>query len=89
MSSRRFATIRRAAQVYGVTHHTIRNYIKKRHFPVYRMREGACVDLDEVAEYLRTAPAARAKPGYGSFGPNAKVVDLSNVVEDFAVEDVQ
>lgn len=86
--SHRYATIRRAAEEFGVTHHTIRNYIKRAYFPVYRLPgvKDACVDINEVRVALDRLPAARARLGYGSFGPNAKVVDLSNVVFDVQVE---
>jgi hypothetical protein len=84
---RRYATIARAAQEHGVTHHTIRNWIGKGHFPVYRLpgQSAACVDLDEVAAALAKLPAAKARPGFGSFGPDAKVRDLSNIAEQFEV----
>jgi hypothetical protein len=86
--SRRFATLYRAAQEFGVSHYTIRNYIIKGYFPVYRLPgvKGACVDINEVREALVNLPAAKARPGYGSFGPDAVVRDLSNVVADFEVE---
>jgi hypothetical protein len=87
MPDRRYATIARAATEHGVTHHTVRNWISKGYFPVYRLpgQVGACVDLDEVAAALARLPAAKARPGFGSFGPDAIVRDLSNVAEQYEV----
>ncbi|HEU5025244.1 MAG TPA: hypothetical protein VFV01_10030 [Spirillospora sp.] len=81
--ARRFATLHRAAKESGKSYATIRNWIKAGHIPVYNLPgvKAACVDLDEVAAYM----AAQDRRGYGSFGPDAIVRDLSKVAEEFDV----
>lgn len=68
--SRRLATIYRTADIYGVSHHTIRRHIKLGRFPVYRVpgQRAAVVDLDEVAAYMATRSA---------YGPAADVRTLT------------
>ncbi|SNS11390.1 hypothetical protein SAMN05443665_100152 [Actinomadura meyerae] len=82
--ARRFATLHRAAQESGKSYATIRNWIKAGSVPVYRLPgvKAACVDLNEVAAYI----ASKDRAGYASFGPDAVVRDLSNVADEFEVE---
>lgn len=81
LPARRFATIRRAAEDNGVSYETGVNYIKRGKLPAYKLpgKRGHYVDLDEAAQVL----GKRQK--YGTFGPDAVVRDLSNVVADFEV----
>lgn len=79
--SRRFATIQYAADQNGCDYGTVRNYIRRGDITAFRLpdKRGHYVDLDEAREVLSK------RQRYGSFGPNAKVHDLSNVVSDFEV----
>lgn len=79
----RFATIERAAKEQGVSHFTIRDRIKKRRITGYRLpgQKGVCVDLDQVAAEFDAHPAR----GYGEFGPDADIKDLTKVAAEFEV----
>lgn len=79
--SRRFATIQYAADDNGCDYGTVRNYIRRGDLTAFRLpgKRGHYVDLNEATEVI----AKRQQ--YGSFGPDAKVIDLSNVVGDFEV----
>jgi transposase len=81
LPTRRFATIRRAAEASGVSYETGVNYIKRGELTAYKLpgKRGHYVDLDEAEKVF----TKRQK--YGTFGPDAKVRDLSNVVADFEV----
>jgi hypothetical protein len=75
---RRLTSLYKAAQYVGVTERTIRNYVGKGLFCAYRVPKvrGILVDLDEVDAAMRRLPARVARPGYGSFGPKATIIDL-------------
>ncbi|MCW2929640.1 MAG: hypothetical protein JWM19_602 [Actinomycetia bacterium] len=81
----RFATIERAGKEHGVSYYTIHDRIKSGKIPVYKLpgQAARCVDLDEVAAYFALHPPKVRD--YGSFGPDARVRDLSNVVAQFEV----
>ncbi len=83
MSDRVFAPINRAADLCGVHHTTVRSRITKGDLAVFKLpgKDGHYVDLNEA----RALFSKRQR--YGSFGPDAKVHDLSNVVGDFTVVD--
>lgn len=73
-----FSKIEPAAESYGVTPRTFRNYIGKGLFPAYRVRgqRGLLVDLNEVEAAMRRLPARKAKAAFGSYGPNADIRTL-------------
>lgn len=79
--TRRFATIQHAANDNGCDYGTVRNYIRRGDLTAFRLpgKRGHFVDLDEAREVLSR------RQQYGTFGPDAKVRDLSNVVADFEV----
>lgn len=77
-----FATIKRAASECGVHHTTVRQRINKGDLPVFKLpgKSEHFVDLNEAKALFGK------RQQYGSFGPDAKVIDLSNVVDaDFTV----
>ena len=75
---RRLVTIAQCASYLGVTPRTVRNYVSQGFFPGYRIpgTRGIRLDLDEVNWKLKSIPATKARLGSGSFGPNAKIVEL-------------
>lgn len=75
---RRLATIQQTANHLRVSDRSIRNYISRGLFPAYRVPRvrGVLLDLDEVDQVMRRVPSKIARPGYGSFGPKAKIIDL-------------
>ena len=80
--SRRFASIPDAAVLCGVSYGSVRNRIRSRDLTAYRLpnRRGHFVDLDEA----RAVFSQRGR--YATFGPDAKLKDLSNVLgADFEV----
>lgn len=78
---RRFTTLQRAGDHAHVTARTIRNWISKGYLTGYRFGPRAIrVDLDEVDKMLRVMPTTKVRTGRTVYGPDAKIVDLSNVV---------
>lgn len=78
---RRFATIQKIAALNDCDPGTVYNYVKRGDLPVFKLpgKRAHYVDVDEAAQVL----SKRQK--YGTFGPDAVVRDLSNVVADFEV----
>ena len=76
-----FASIQRAADLIGCDYGTVRNKIVKGELAAYRLpgKRGHFVDINEAREVISK------RQQYGTFGPDAKVRDLSNVVADFEV----
>lgn len=76
--SRNWATIPQYARKRRQNERTIRNYIGKGYFPVYRTAKskGVLIDVDEADAALAKIPSARARNSYGEFGPNAKIIDV-------------
>lgn len=76
----RFETMQQCADRLGVTSRTVRNYIARGFFPAYRIPGARGVRLrpEEVDSALSVIPAARARTGVGSFGPNAKIVTIAS-----------
>ena len=81
LPTRRFATIQRTADLAGVSYGTVRNRIKDASLEAFKLpgRKGWFVDLDQAAKVLGH------RQQYASFGPDARLHDLSNVVADFSV----
>lgn len=81
LPTRRFATIQKVAALNECDPGTVYNKIKRGDLTAYRLpgKRGHFVDVDEAGKVL----SKRQK--YGTFGPDAKVRDLSNVVADFEV----
>jgi len=75
---RRLFDVETTAKFLGVTPRSVRNYISKGFFPAYRIpgTRGIRLDPDEVSRRLRLIPSKTARVGAGSFGPNAKIIDL-------------
>ena len=75
---RRLATIQQTANYLRVSDRSVRNYIGRGLFPAYRLPNlrGVLLDLDEVDRVMRRVSSKVARPGYGSFGPKAKIIDL-------------
>jgi excisionase family DNA binding protein len=75
---RRLVTIAQVADYLGYTPRTIRNHIAQGFYPAYRIprTRGVRLDLDEVLRAMKVMPTARARSGFGSFGPNATIIDL-------------
>ncbi|KAB2806922.1 hypothetical protein F9L07_28210 [Pimelobacter simplex] len=76
-----FQSIQSAADANGVTYPTVARRIKNGDLRVFKLpgKTGHFVEVSEARRVL----GQRKK--YGDFGPDAKVVDLSNVVGDFEV----
>lgn len=87
--SRNLATIPQYARRRGQNERTIRNYIGKGYFAVYRLGgfKGVLIDVDEADAALAKIPSAQVRRNYGHFGPNANVIDLSRRVEAVEPED--
>ncbi|MBD8870931.1 MerR family transcriptional regulator [Nocardioides donggukensis] len=83
LPTRRFATIPKVAELNQCDPGTVYNRVKKGDLPVFKLpgKRGHYVDVDEAAKVL----SKRQK--YATFGPDAVVKDLSNVVADFEVMD--
>lgn len=77
-TQKRLRTIPHIAKMAGTTERTIRNYISKGYFPVYKQQgvRGVLIDLDEFESAMSRLPARKARAGYGGYGPNARVVTL-------------
>lgn len=75
---RHLSTIKQVALHLGCSERSIRNYISRGLFPAYRIpgTRGVRVDLAEVDAAMRLIPATVARPGFGGFGPNARIYDL-------------
>jgi excisionase family DNA binding protein len=78
MSTGRLATIAEIAAMLSVTERSVRTYISKGFFPAYRIpgTRGVRLDPAEVKAKMKLVPTTVARPGAGSFGPNAKIIDL-------------
>jgi hypothetical protein len=72
---RRLGTFEQAAEENRVAERTVRNYLGQGHFKGYRMRgvRGLLLDLDEVAVAMRDI---RRKGGWGTYGPDAVIIDI-------------
>lgn len=80
--SRRLASFRHTAAACGVHPATVRNYVKRGELVAYRLpgKKGHFVDLDEAKALIGK------RQQHSTFGPDAVVRDLSNVVGgDFEV----
>jgi hypothetical protein len=83
-----YATLAKFAEVEGVSVYTAHRYVRQGLFPVYRLpgQKAVCVNLAEARRALAKAPRRKVRPGYGDFGPDDVVRDLSNVAgQDFEV----
>lgn len=83
-----YATLAKFAENEGFSVYTAHRYVRQGLFPVYRLpgQKAVCVNLAEARWALAKAPRRKVRPGYGDFGPDAVVRDLSNVVgQDFEV----
>ena len=78
---RRFANANKIAEINGCDVGTVYNRAKKGELTAFCLpgKRGHYFDVDEAAKVL----GKRQK--YGTFGPDAVIVDLSNVVADFEV----
>jgi hypothetical protein len=84
----KFAPLPWFATDQGVSLYTVHRYVRQGVFPVYRLpgQKGVCVNIEEARAALARAPRRKVRPGYGDFGPDAVVRDLSNVAgQDFEV----
>jgi hypothetical protein len=81
LPARRFATIQKIAALNECDPGTVYNKIKRGELTAYRLpgKRGHYVDVNEAAQVLGK------RQRYGTFGPDAKVRDLSKVVADFEV----
>lgn len=81
-------TVEAVAAQLGVHPRSVRNYISKGLFPAYRIpgTRGVRLKLSEVNAALRLIPATTARAGVGSFGPNAKIIDLPRRIEAYNPE---
>lgn len=72
-----------------VSVHKLYALAKQGELPIYRLPnvKSACVKIEEARALLASLSAqGRIRRGYGTFGPNAVVRDLSNVAgQDFEV----
>ncbi|MGR0320421.1 hypothetical protein [Agromyces sp. ZXT2-3] len=75
---RRFGTFEQLAKQEGTSERTVRNQAGKGYFPVYKRpgTRGYLVDLDEAAEALAKLPPTAVRRGFGTLGPEAKIVNL-------------
>lgn len=76
-----FESIAHAADTHGCDPGTVYNHIKRGNLTAFKLpgRRGHYVEISEAARVLGE------RQRYASFGPDAKVRDLSNVVADFKV----
>lgn len=76
------------ASVLGVHPRSVRNYISKGLFPAYRLpgTRGVRLKMSDVNAAMRLIPATTARAGVGSFGPNAKIIDLPRRIEAYNPE---
>lgn len=84
----RYATPARFAEREGFSVYTAHRYVRAGLIPVYKLPgvKGVCVNIAEARAALARAPRRKVRPGYGDFGPDAVVKDLSNVSgENFEV----
>ena len=81
LPARRFANANKIAELNECDPGTVYNKAKKGQIVAYRLpgKRGHYFDVDEAAKVLGK------RQRYGTFGPDAKVIDLSNVVADFEV----
>lgn len=85
-----FAKLEPFAVKEEVSRDKLYSLIKKGELPVYRLPnvKGVCVKVTEArAIVARLAAQGKIRRGYGSFGPDAVVRDLSNVAgQSFEVD---
>lgn len=76
------ATLARWAELEGFSVYTAHRYVRQGLVTVYRLPgiKAVCVNLAEARAALAKAPRRKVRPGYGDFGPDAVVKDLSNIV---------
>lgn len=76
---RRLVPLRRAADHFGVSDQTIRNWIRRGHFAAYRVRglRALHVDLDEATRALSKLPRTVVRPYGGGYGPDATIVTVT------------
>jgi hypothetical protein len=83
-----YATLARFAEREGFSVYTAHRYVRQGIIPVYKLPgvKAVCVNVAEARAALARAPRRKVRPGYGDFGPDAVVRDLSNVAgQDFEV----
>ena len=82
-NGRRLGGVLVAARVLGRSERSIRNYVAKGYFPVYRAKgiKGVLIDVDEAKAALDALPSNRIIANFGSMGANADIRDL-DVAED-------
>lgn len=58
---------------------TIRNWVKRGYIPAYTVkgRRGLLINVEEARRELARQPRTRARTGYGSYGPKARIVALT------------
>lgn len=83
------ATIAKLAEIEKISVDKLNSLVRQGKLPVYKLPNvrAACVKVGEARAILATLTAqGKIRRGYGSFGPDAIVRDLSNVAElDFEV----
>jgi len=78
---RRLVPFQQAAKHVRRSERTLRRWASQGRITVYRTGPTAySVDLNELDAMLRITPRTQARDGRKPFGPDARVVDLSNVV---------
>jgi hypothetical protein len=78
-STLRLVPLSHFTDVMGVSNRTGRNWAGAGHFTIYNVKgkSGAFVDLDEArAAILDLNERGVVRLGYGTYGPNAKIVTL-------------
>ncbi len=80
-SELRLGTVNHFARYMGVNPRTVRNWIARGYFPVYRKRgiSGVVIDIDEAETVIRALPPTVVKLHYGTFGEKADVRTLDGV----------
>jgi hypothetical protein len=77
----RYATRQQAAKHFQVHERTVRNWMG--HGLIHGYKFGPhqiLVDLDETELMLAVTPVTKARDGRKLYGPQSRIVDMSNVV---------
>ncbi|WP_444662810.1 hypothetical protein ACT17Q_12690 [Cellulomonas sp. CW35] len=79
---RRLVSTAAAARHYAVSDRTIRNYIGRGYVTGYRVqgKRGVLIDLDESDRVMAQMPGSRARASKKAYGPNARIVVISQPV---------
>lgn len=78
----KYVSIPEAARLLNVSEATVRNYIGRGYFPVYKIggQRGVVVDAAEAQRAMRLVPRSKARRNYGKYGPKARVIVRPEVV---------